>query len=152
MWTVDFMVGNSSLHMELSRGFLEKTQPLVPSAGSSCTSPWPLMRCRLYLLFCEKNDWTRSQRHFCNCGGWIKRRPMTFQTTFEVHKKTSHVSTSWNLSGTYRYERFLTKRFFELKITKMWVKAKYVTKTTDYILWVKQIIKIISEKSCEPIL
>ena len=107
---------------------LEKTRPLVPSAGSSCTSPWQLMRCRLYLFFCEKNDQTRSQWHFCNCGGWIKRRPMTFQTTFEVHKKTSHVSTSWNLSGTYRYERFLTKIFFELKITKMWVKAKYVTK------------------------
>lgn len=125
------MVGNSSLHMERLGDSLQNYagKPASGSgAGSSCTSPWQLMRCRLYLFFCEKNDQTRSQWHFCNCGGGL-RRPMTFQTIWEFYiKKTSHVSTSWNLSGTYRYERFLTKIFFELKITKMWVKAKYVTK------------------------
>lgn len=42
--------------------------------------------------------------------------------------------------------------FFELKITKMWIKAKYVTKNNRLHAMRESDHKNNSEKSCEPIL
>ena len=88
---------------------------------------------------------------FVTVGGGLREGLWHFKPHLRHVKKLPMFLVHEIRQGFYRYKRFLTRIFFELKITKMWIKVKNNVTINNSMNseWRKWKM---SEKSCEHIL